>query len=175
MEELSIQVSSLKTSVDHIAKAIDELKKSHETIVATLSKLDAMNEKFRANDDSHRMIWESIHSLEKLVRDEIKSLSAFRRDQCMDCIDRLSSIERFVEGRAEPFFDMVDSLEDNHGIDLKSIMMWVASVRKNITGVVKPLVVWFIIAVTGFMLFMYATHYPFSKSDKSKPQITTTE
>lgn len=56
------EIAIVKTHLENIKEDISELKDGYKKITELLSKLIFLEDKFKANDESHRIIWGKVNT-----------------------------------------------------------------------------------------------------------------
>ena len=69
------EIAIVKTHLENIREDISELKESHKKISEFLSKLIFFEDKFKANDESHRIFWDKVNKMNDRVAEHDKTAS----------------------------------------------------------------------------------------------------
>ena len=67
------EIAIVKAHLENIREDISELKEGYKKITELLGKLIFLEDKFKANDESHRLLWGSLNDTKKTVAEHDKT------------------------------------------------------------------------------------------------------
>ena len=69
------EIAIVKTHLENIREDISELKEGYKKISELLSKLIFLEDKFKANDESHRILWDKVNKMNDRIFEHDKTAS----------------------------------------------------------------------------------------------------
>lgn len=67
------EIAIVKTHLENIREDISELKDGYKKMADLLSKLIFLEDKFKANDESHRLLWDKTNKMNERVSEHEKA------------------------------------------------------------------------------------------------------
>lgn len=67
------EIAIVKTHLENIREDISELKEGYKKITELLSKLIFLEDKFKANDESHRLLWDKANKMNDRIGEHEKT------------------------------------------------------------------------------------------------------
>ncbi len=66
---MSEEIAIIKAKIEEIRTDISELKTDNKEMMKAISKLAFVDDKFKSNEEAHKLIWDKLHKLEDMVSD----------------------------------------------------------------------------------------------------------